>query len=207
MSSTPSGAPRQLPRRGSLSCGSAPSPPRGRLSPGSAKQGSGSFRACGRGPCRGRNHISIVSAFRPRKGDPMGETAARFSPWPGGGVVHAPTASRRVPSRGMSRGTFRKVPRAILWFLSHRGERNAPRRAALPVRRIGIKQKDILFMSRLSLRAAKQGHGSKCPAFSITCMLTSVSIRAIFMLTDVTDYPGRSGSWREWYCQTGNGAS
>ena len=35
----------------------------------------------------------------------MGETAVRFLPWPGGGAVHAPTASRRVPSRGMSRGT------------------------------------------------------------------------------------------------------
>ena len=73
--------------------------------------------------------------------------------------------------------------------------------------RIGIKQKDILFMSRLSPWAAKQGHGSKCPAFSITCMLTSVSMRAILKLTDVTDYPGRSGSWREWYCPTENGAS
>jgi len=30
------------------------------------------------------------------------------------------------------RGTIRKVPRAILWFLSHRGERNAP-----PARRPG----------------------------------------------------------------------
>ena len=71
-------------------------------------------------------------------------------PWPGGGVVHAPTASRRVPSRGMSRGTIRKVPRAILWFLSHRGERNAP-----PARRTLITDASMLF-SKMQIASEKE---------------------------------------------------
>ena len=45
------------------------SPPRGLPSPGSAKQGRGSFRACGRGPCRGRNHISLPSSPLRKKPD------------------------------------------------------------------------------------------------------------------------------------------
>ena len=118
-----------------------------------------------------------------------------------------PLAGRRGPGEPFGRcpgRSFGSFP--IAGKGTHRGERPRGERP-LPARRTGTRQKDILLMSRLSLRAAKQGRGSKCPAFSITCMLTSVSIRAILMLTDVTDYPGRSGSWREWYCPTGNGAS
>ena len=55
-----------------------------------------------------------------------------------------------------SRGTFRKVPRAILWFLSHRGERNAPRRAALP----GRNHISFLPMFR---KLASGGRISFCP--------------------------------------------
>ena len=92
--------------RGSLSCGSAPPRRAVCLPSGLRSRAAGASAPAGAAPAGGRNHISIVSAFRPRKGDPistavtvlgivifrprkedpMGETAARFPPWPGGGA-------------------------------------------------------------------------------------------------------------------------
>ena len=141
MSSTPSGAPRQLPRRGSLNCGSAPS----RRAVGFPRElrsrAAGASAPAGAAPAGGRIIYLSFLPFVPGRRIQWGKPPRGFP----------------LGREEGSRGTFRKVPRAILWFLSHRGERNAPRRAALPARRIGIKQKDILFMSRLSPVSCEAG--------------------------------------------------
>ncbi len=141
MSSTPSGAPRQLPRRGSLSCGSAPSRRAVGFPRGLRSRGAGASAPAGAAPAGGRIIYLSFLPFVPGRGIQWGKPPRGFP----------------LGREEGSRGTFRKVPRAILWFLSHRGERNAPRRAALPARRTGTRQKDMLLMSRPSPWAAKQG--------------------------------------------------